>query len=149
ETELSGKAHYLRRLKQEIKTSRQKLQPALTRARQEFAQAKKDMEVARARNSSALILTTLILTFIIGLIIDFSQPANITRVGPTPPVSISEGALADQQRMQSALKFSREEERLSKEGKFAAAAVQLQKAVEIDSNLKVAYDELGYVLYRL
>jgi DNA-binding helix-hairpin-helix protein with protein kinase domain len=66
EIELSHGAHYLRRIKQEIETSRQKLQPALTRARQELAQAEKDLEIASKRNSSALILTALILSFFIG-----------------------------------------------------------------------------------
>ena len=51
ESELSGGAHYLRRVKEEIETVRQKLQPALTRANQELAQARKDMEVAGKRNS--------------------------------------------------------------------------------------------------
>src|SRR5262249_38231261 len=51
ESELIGGANYLRRVKQEIETSRQKLQPALTQVRQELAQAKKDLKVAGKRNS--------------------------------------------------------------------------------------------------
>src|SRR5262245_11915390 len=69
EGELSGGAHYLRRVKQEIETSRQKLQPALTKARQELARAKKDLEIAAERNSHALILAALIIAFFIGWVI--------------------------------------------------------------------------------
>jgi DNA-binding helix-hairpin-helix protein with protein kinase domain len=69
ERELSCGAHYLRRMKQEIETSRQKLWPALTRARQELAQAAKDLEVARKRNSLELILIVLIISFFISLAI--------------------------------------------------------------------------------
>src|SRR5438445_230255 len=56
ETELSGGAHYLRRLKQEVETSQEKLLPALTEARQKLAQAEKDLKVARKRNSPGLII---------------------------------------------------------------------------------------------
>jgi DNA-binding helix-hairpin-helix protein with protein kinase domain len=69
ESELSGGAHYLRRVKQEIETSRQKLQPLLTKARQELARAKKDLEVAGERNSPVLILAALIVAFFIGSVI--------------------------------------------------------------------------------
>src|SRR5262245_5872065 len=74
ESELIGGAHYLRRVKQEIETSRQRLQPALTQARQELAQAEKDLHVVGKRNSPALILTILILTFFIAWTI-CSRPA--------------------------------------------------------------------------
>jgi DNA-binding helix-hairpin-helix protein with protein kinase domain len=151
ETELSGGAHYLRHVKQEIETSRQKLQPALTQARQEFAQAKKDIRVARERNSAALILAALIIAFCIGLSIDFRQPVK------TPPVisdsqratAISPSQEAFQKRMQTARKFYLEGERLSKERKFAEAVEEFKKAVDIDPNLKAAYDELGYALFHL
>jgi DNA-binding helix-hairpin-helix protein with protein kinase domain len=69
ESELSGGAHYLRRVKQEIETSRQNLQPLLTNARQELARAKKDLEVAGERNSHVLILAALIIAFFIGWVI--------------------------------------------------------------------------------
>src|SRR5262249_16232075 len=45
ERELSGGAHSLYCVKQEIETSRRKLQPALLKARRELAQAEKDWEV--------------------------------------------------------------------------------------------------------
>ena len=67
ESELSGGAHYLRRMKQEIETGRQKLRPAFTQARQELAQAEKDLEVASKRNSLVLILIVLIISFFISL----------------------------------------------------------------------------------
>jgi DNA-binding helix-hairpin-helix protein with protein kinase domain len=69
ESELSGGAHYLRRMKQEMETSRKKLQPFLTRAREELAQAEKDLAVAGERNSPALVLIMLIVAFFIGLVI--------------------------------------------------------------------------------
>src|SRR5262245_40437913 len=69
ENELSGGAHYLRRVKQEIETSRQKLQPLLTQAGQELARAKKDLAVAGERNSPVLILAVLIIAFFIGWVI--------------------------------------------------------------------------------
>jgi len=69
ESELSGGAQYLRRMKHEIETSSQKLQPLLTQARQELARAKKDLAVAGERNSPVLILAALIIAFFIGWVI--------------------------------------------------------------------------------
>jgi DNA-binding helix-hairpin-helix protein with protein kinase domain len=69
ESELSGGAQYLRRMKHEIETSSQKLQPLLTKARQELARAKKDLAVAGERNSPVLILAALIIAFFIGWVI--------------------------------------------------------------------------------
>jgi DNA-binding helix-hairpin-helix protein with protein kinase domain len=69
ESELSAGAHYLRRVKREIETSIENLQPALTQARQELAQAEKDLEVAGKRNSPTLILAALIVAFFIGCVI--------------------------------------------------------------------------------
>src|SRR5262249_10210451 len=54
ERELSSGAQYLNRLKQEIEASRQRLLPVLTQARQELAQARKDLRAASRRNSSLL-----------------------------------------------------------------------------------------------
>jgi DNA-binding helix-hairpin-helix protein with protein kinase domain len=68
ESELSGGAHYLRRMKQEIETYRQKLEPALTQARQELARAEKDLAVAGERNSPALVLIVLTIAFFIGCV---------------------------------------------------------------------------------
>src|SRR5262249_55786169 len=69
ESELSGGAHYLRRMKQEIETSRKKLQPILTRAREELTRAEKDLAVAGEVNSPTLVLIMLIVAFFIGLVI--------------------------------------------------------------------------------
>jgi hypothetical protein len=69
ESELSGGAGYLRRVKQEIETSRQKLEPLLTKARQELARARKDLAVAGESNSPVLILAALIIAFFIGWVI--------------------------------------------------------------------------------
>jgi DNA-binding helix-hairpin-helix protein with protein kinase domain len=69
ESELSGGAQYLRRVKQEIENRRKKLQPLLTRAREELALAEKDLTVAGEHNSPALVLIMLIVAFFIGLVI--------------------------------------------------------------------------------
>jgi DNA-binding helix-hairpin-helix protein with protein kinase domain/Tfp pilus assembly protein PilF len=158
ESELSGGAHYLRRVKQEIETSRQKLQPALTKARQELAQAEKDLEVADKRNSPALIFTALIIAFFIGwAVLSFRQVqyyyGNQNLPGKPPLANRSDhDALPEQnqhERSQEALKFYREGLDLSRAKKFAGAAYYFQKAVEIDSHFYEAYEELGYALYRL
>jgi tetratricopeptide (TPR) repeat protein len=158
ESELSGGAHYLRRVKQEIETGRQKLQPALTKARQELAQAEKDLEVADKRNSPALILTALIIAFFIGWAIhSFRQVQydyGIQTLPGKPPLAYrsDHDSLAEQnqhERSQEALKFYREGLDLSRAKRFAGAANAFQKAVEIDSHFYEAYEELGYALYRL
>jgi tetratricopeptide (TPR) repeat protein len=159
ESELSGGAHYLRRVKQEIETRSQKLQPLLTKARQELAQAEKDLEVAGKRNSPALILTALIIAFFIGWAIHLYHKApqydyvNLNLPGKPPLVYRSDhDALAEpykQERSLEALKFYREGVNLSRAKQFAGAAYYFQKAVDIDSHFYEAYEELGYALYRL
>jgi tetratricopeptide (TPR) repeat protein len=159
ESELSGGAHYLRRVKQEIETSRQKLQPALTKASQELAQAEKDLEVAGKRNSPVLILTVLIIAFFIGRTIysynraQYNSGIQQNPGNPPPRASRPDlDALAEknqQERSQEALKFYREGLDLSRAKNFAGAAKVFQKAVEIDSQFYEAYEELGYALYRL
>jgi len=162
ESELSGGAQYLRRVKQEIETGSQKLQPLLTKASQELAQAEKDLEVAGKRNSPALILAALIIAFFIGWA---SNPQNRpqydpglqtsrenSRSQPAPPYKPDLDALAgqnEQERSQEALKYYREGRDLSRAKRFAGAAKAFQKAVEIDSQFYEAYEELGYALYRL
>ena len=71
-------------MKEEIETVRQKLQPALTRASQELAQAEKDMEVAGKRNSPMLILAALIIAFLIGWISYSRNPSQHAPVTQTP-----------------------------------------------------------------
>src|SRR4030095_5318067 len=155
ESELSGGAHYLRCVKQEIETRRQMLQPALTKARRELAQAEKDLEVADKRNSPALILTTLIIAFFIGWAIhsyhqvQYYYSNNFYDQGR---YRSDHDALAEQnqhERSQEALKFYRQGLDLSRAKKFAGATNAFQKAVEIDSHFYEAYEELGYALYRL
>jgi DNA-binding helix-hairpin-helix protein with protein kinase domain len=67
ERELSSGARHLIHMKQEIETTKQKLQPLLARAHQELAQAEKDLQVASERGSVTLVLIALIVTFFIGL----------------------------------------------------------------------------------
>jgi len=155
ESELRGGAHYLRRVKQEIETRRQMLQPALTKARQELAQAEKDLAIADKRNSPALILTALIIAFFIGWAIhSYHQVQYYYSNHPYNQGAYrsDHDALAEQnqhERSQEALKFYRQGLDLSRAKKFAGAANAFQKAVEIDSHFYEAYEELGYALYRL
>jgi tetratricopeptide (TPR) repeat protein len=162
ESELSGGAQYLRRVKQEIETGRQKLQPLLTKARLELDQAEKDQEVAGKRNSPALILTALIIAFFIGWGIHSQigsqynpgpQPTlDYSRRQPAPPHKPDLDASAEQNeqgRSPEALKFYREGLALSRAKKFEGAAYHFQKAVDIDSQFYEANEELGYALYRL
>src|SRR5262245_50682469 len=162
ESELSGGAQYLRRVRQEIDTSRQKLQPLLTQARQELDQAEKDLEVAGKRNSPALILTALIFAFFLGWVIHsenrpqydpgLQTSSEDSRHGPPPAYKSDPDALAEQneqERSQEALKFYRKGLELSRAKKFGGAAYNFQKAVDVDSQFYEAYEELGYALYRL
>jgi tetratricopeptide (TPR) repeat protein len=161
ETELTGGPHYLRLVKQEIEASREKLQPALKKARQALAQTEKDMEVARKRNSSELIIAAMIIAFIIGLAtfrstIVPNSGANIPGENsgkrppdPPPPTGVSGRLATNQEKMQAAVKFYYEGERLLKEDRFAEAAEAYQKVINIDSNFNSAYEGLGYALFRL
>ena len=135
ESELIGGAHYLRRIKQEIETDRQKLQPALTRAREELAQAEKDLEVAGKRNSPTLILAALIIAFFIGWMIHSRNPdqydsaIRVPREDSGRPPDLAPGPVSEplaeqneQERSQEALKLYSQGVKLSREKKFAKAA---------------------------
>jgi tetratricopeptide (TPR) repeat protein len=164
ESELIGGAHYLRLVKQEIENSRENLHPALTQARQELAQAEKDLEVASKRNSAGSIISALILAFIVGLLIgpsprprsDANSGANTSgensgaRPAPPPPnVAVKDQPPATKEKMQEAIKIFHEAERLSKEERFADAVGEFQKVINIDPKFNSAYEGLGYALYRL
>ncbi|HKQ79798.1 MAG TPA: tetratricopeptide repeat protein [Blastocatellia bacterium] len=146
ETELSGGSRHLRQMKQEIENIKRNLQPALAQARQEIAQAEKDLEVASKRNPTRLIMIALIVTFIIGLLI---RPSNVP--APTPgPVSGSESeARAKWESKKKASELYIEGALLSKEGKFEDSVVAFREAVRIDPMRDDAHRELGYALYRL
>jgi DNA-binding helix-hairpin-helix protein with protein kinase domain len=162
ESELISGAYYLRRMKQEIETSRQKLQPALLKARQELAQAEKDQQVASRRNSPALILTALIIAFFIGWAIDSYYTITTGRVDVVPRLShVGSGSqpppasrpdretLTDGEKRKKALNLYHEGWQLSKEEKFEEAVEKLHEAVKIDEKFTGAYDELGYALLQL
>ncbi len=162
ESELSGGAHYLRRVKEEIETVREKLQPALTRASQELAQAEQDMEVAGKRNSPMLILAALIIAFFIGWISHSRNPSQRVPVTQTPredpgrPPAHAPGTAYDplaeqdrQKRSQEALTFYLQGVKFSREKKFAKAVEVFQEAVRIDPQFYAAQEDLGYALYRL
>jgi TonB family protein len=139
ETELSVGARDLRHMKQEIETSRRMLRPALTQARQELAQAEKDLEVGSKRGSVKLIMTALIVTFIIGTGILW-RPYR-----PDPELE----ARILREMGEKSLKLSIEGERLSKEGKFEEAIATFREAIRIDPYCYDAYVKLGYVFYSL
>jgi tetratricopeptide (TPR) repeat protein len=164
EQELSGGAHYLRRVKQEIETDGQALLPALGKARRELAQAEKDLEVASKRNSSGTILAVLIIAFFIGSLVGpgrdtSSNPgrrdprANTGSPPPPapPPRAIPKDrtALTGQQKAQAALNHYNQGVRLSQEKKFTEAVTEFRKAVEIDPDFNGAYEELAVALDRL
>jgi len=160
EHELSGGAHYLRRVKQEVEESRNQLHPALAAARQSLAQAERDWEIAIKRNSFIPILATLIIAFLAGWTIDSRRGLRIepeTTIGipgetygdPPPPAIRPERRELTEQETQEALKLYYQGVKLSREEKFEEAVTDLMKAVEIDPKLDGAYEELGYALYRL
>jgi tetratricopeptide (TPR) repeat protein len=162
ESELIRGAHYLRHMKEEIETDRQKLQPALTRARQELTQAEKDVEVASKRNSPTLILAALIIAFFIGWTSisrnrdQYDSTIQVPRGGSGRPPVLAPGPVSEpraeqneQERSQEALTFYSQGLKLSREKKFARAATVFQKAVRIDPQFYEAHVELGYALYRL
>jgi DNA-binding helix-hairpin-helix protein with protein kinase domain/Tfp pilus assembly protein PilF len=146
ESELSGGARRLRRMKQEIEARGLMLQPALAQARQELAQAKKDLAVAGKHGSTAPILAALIISFIIGLAIkpNFTLPPLHERIS----TNVREAA-ADWESTEKASRLCIEGEQLSQEQRFEEAVVAFQEAVSINPNRGDAYEKLGYALYRL
>jgi DNA-binding helix-hairpin-helix protein with protein kinase domain/Tfp pilus assembly protein PilF len=160
EHELSGGAHYLRRVKQEIETDSQKLQPALMKARRELAQAEKDLEVASKRNPLAPILISLVIAFLIGSLLKpgpsvgpgrvIKDDGRTRRQAAPPAVSSSETAQPLGVSQAEAQSLCRQGTQLSRaEEKFEEAVKILRKAVSIDPELSEAHEELGYALYRL
>jgi DNA-binding helix-hairpin-helix protein with protein kinase domain/Tfp pilus assembly protein PilF len=162
ESELSGGAHYLRRVKLEIETVREKLEPALARASQERAHAEKDLEVAGKRNSPTLILAALIIAFFIGWMIYSDNSSQHAPAPKTPrkdsgrPPALATGQVSkpldeksEQKRSQEALMYYSLGLKLSGEGKFAKAVKVFQEVIRIDPQFYDAHVELGYALYRL
>jgi DNA-binding helix-hairpin-helix protein with protein kinase domain/Tfp pilus assembly protein PilF len=146
ESELSGGAGRLRRMKQEIEARGRMLQPALAQARLELAQAKKDLAVAGKHGSTAPILAALIISLIIGLAIK-PKSTLILRHGPTP--SINRKDLADWESAEKALRLYTEGEQFLLEQRFEKAVAAFQEAVRIDPKHGDAYEKLGYALYRV
>jgi DNA-binding helix-hairpin-helix protein with protein kinase domain/Tfp pilus assembly protein PilF len=146
ESELSGGARRLRRMKQEIEARGRMLQPALAQARRELAQAQKDLAVAGKHGSTAPILAALIISFIFGSTIKPHSTLLLLR-GPIP--SIARKDLADWESAEKALRLYTEGEQLLLEKRFEKAVVAFQEAVRIDPKHGDAYEKLGYALYRL
>jgi DNA-binding helix-hairpin-helix protein with protein kinase domain len=153
ETELSGGAHDLRRLKQEIETSHEKLWPALTEARQKLAQAEKDLEVARKRNSAVLIITALIIAFLIGWSIYLRPSPQIapgSAIGTSREDSGSQASSNSQQAAKLLLcrRLYRKWAQLVKEKRFIEAGDTLRSAVVIDPKFGPSED-LSSMLYQM
>jgi DNA-binding helix-hairpin-helix protein with protein kinase domain len=159
ESELIGGAHDLRSMKQEIEASREKLQPALTEARQTLAQAEKDLKVARKSNPAWLIIATLIIAFLIGLSNapntrpKYTDPEFGVNSGGRRPIAHADSdngpvATVDYEKTQEAMKYYRKGERLLRQEKFAGAVDAFRKAVSIDPGINAAYEDLGYALLR-
>ncbi|MCG3161544.1 MAG: hypothetical protein JMDDDDMK_02733 [Acidobacteria bacterium] len=158
EHELSGGAHYLSRVKQEIETSRQQLQPLLAQARRELAQAEKDCETAIKRNSFKPIMLALSIAVFIGMMMkwdreppfaplprgDFPYGESAPPAAPAP-----DNAARVERRKTEAVNLYHLGVSLSQEGKFAESVRVLREAIETDTKLYEAYEELGYALYRL
>ncbi len=162
ERELSSGAFYLRRLKQEIEESRQKLQPALVDARQALAQSEKDLEIVCKKKRSKLAPIALFMAFLIGSAIEPHklQPVKQTsRFKPEVVEPFKPSAESKQPGSSSvygyklikeeAMRRYKEGAKLSQQGRFKAAVASLQEAVQLDPELKAAHEELGYVLYRV
>src|SRR5262249_17078384 len=161
EHELSGGAHYLLRVKEEIETKRKELRPALLKARKELAQADKDLEIANKRNPFAPILLVLVIAFFIGISLKSgSTQMNIPETipkreiveqhAPSQPVgSLESDRTPDISHDSEAMSFYRRGTQLSRQMSFREAAKAFRNAVNIDPEFKEAYVELGYVLYRL
>jgi DNA-binding helix-hairpin-helix protein with protein kinase domain/Tfp pilus assembly protein PilF len=146
ESELSGGARRLRRMKQEIDARGRMLQPALAQACRELAQAQKDLAVAGKHGSTAPILAALIISFIIGLAIKANFPPLHTS-GPIH-VTVREAA-SDWESEEKASRLYSEGAQLSLEQRFEKAVVAFQEVVRIDPKRGDAYEKLGYALYRM
>jgi DNA-binding helix-hairpin-helix protein with protein kinase domain len=152
ESELIGGAHYLRHIKQEIETSREKLQPVLTRVNKELAQAEKDLQVARKRNSAGLIITALIIAFLIGLAarpaetrVDIYRGDSVSRA----PAGNGQVSTADQPNRPTATAYYREGKGFLEKENFEWAAKSFRFATEVDPNFYAAYEGLGAALLGL
>jgi len=144
EHELSGGAYYLRQVKREIEDRRQELQPALDEARQSLAQAEKDWEEAIKRNNVIPLVVILIIAFFFGSAL---QPVSVRR--DVPERTESGIVTKERERTERALELYHQGMQLSREEKFEEAVPLFERAVELDSRLSAAYEELGYALYRL
>jgi tetratricopeptide (TPR) repeat protein len=166
ESELIGGVHYLRRLKQEIETSRETLQPALNQAHQAFVQAEKDLEVARKGNSTATVIIAMLIAFFVSMTIYSLLKPTVQYIAdpvvetssndPSNPPPIVSGPRDSEfyeqnkrREAQEALNSYRKGLKLSRDKKFAGAVNHFQEAVRIDSQFYDAYEELGDALYRL
>jgi len=149
ELELSSGANYLTRVKQETETNIQRLLPALVNARQEVAQADKDLQVASKRYSFIPILAALITTFLIGMAIMPSHDISPGLEVPPPIIPPGHTAPVELKSTQEALKFYSLGVKLAREENYTEAVIAFRKAVEIDPKINGAYEDLGYALYRL
>ncbi|MCI0337156.1 MAG: hypothetical protein L0226_06245 [Acidobacteria bacterium] len=167
EHELSSGAFYLSRIRREIEQSRQKLQPALLNAKRNLAQAEKDCEVVTRPNSLRLAMSVMFIFFLFGLMSQ-SRSGGPEPLGNRPYTANGPVRTVDNERSPSrtsaasnademypraspewALKLYQQGLKSSEQGKFETAAYEFRQAVNLDSRLDGAYEQLGYVLYRL
>ena len=153
ERQLTSGPFYLRRIKEEIETRRQELQPALLNARQSLARAEKDLEVATRHNNPVPALLVLIVTFSfwsIGEMIegDFINPKPLPLKIPMVVQQQSDYAFISK-KYDDAVKLYNEGVKYSEEGKYQAAVNALSRATALDSRYPPAYRELGAALYNL
>jgi DNA-binding helix-hairpin-helix protein with protein kinase domain/Tfp pilus assembly protein PilF len=164
ERELSSGAFYLRRLKQEIEESRQRLQPALVDARDALAQAEKDLEIVSKKKRSKLAPIALFIAFLLGSAVEPPKlqpvkqtprlkPAFVDPIKPSappkPPAPSSNGDVIVRMDENEAKLRYREGVDLSRQERFQEAVQLLRKSVQLNPQLNTAYEELGYALYRL
>jgi DNA-binding helix-hairpin-helix protein with protein kinase domain/Tfp pilus assembly protein PilF len=147
EHELRSGAFYLRRIRQEIETSRPKLAPALTDARRALAQAEKDWDVAGKRNSWSPAFLLLVATFCIASVGEWVNESKISSKLREADRPIEAGTSNDQNQTSYAL--YQWGSTLMRQGNFTLAAEELKRAIALDPQQVGAYYELGYALFRL
>ncbi|HKQ79797.1 MAG TPA: tetratricopeptide repeat protein [Blastocatellia bacterium] len=160
ESELSGGAYYLKRVRQEIETSREKLKPALLEALQGAAQAERDWRVVIKRNSFTPILFAAGLAFLIGIYMRinlWSGPGFVPADSQSPamvvlPPSVGSSVIAQPDPLSAdkyAVVLYNQGLELSRNKKFGDAVSFLKAAVERDGRFSQAYELLGSALYHL
>jgi DNA-binding helix-hairpin-helix protein with protein kinase domain/Tfp pilus assembly protein PilF len=153
EHELSSGAFYLSRVKSQIEDSRQRLLPSLLNEKQSLAQAAKDWEVATRRNGRKLVILLLLIAFFIGAY--FRPPERIVEQSHSRHVPENQRKEPEKndslpsETSREAMELYDQGVRLVREGKFGEAINILERAVELDSRVDGAWQQLGYAYIRM